>query len=149
MGKRERRLVHEVVERVLAKTSPDAAARRFQQHTLNWNQDLADRHDFYSGVIESTLPTLAPENAAGLRRIWEGMTQRMNAKTKEECAAIDAWLEPLTNVEEPPGHRSWFDVLQDCEGGYFSDEEVQAEIRELVKVPGFDEALERLEWPEL
>jgi hypothetical protein len=147
MDKRQARVAHEALARTLAKTSPDAAARRFQKHILNWAQDLAARQGFYTAVIEAALPTMPPDYADALRRLWEGQKQYMNATTDAERAAIDAWLEPLSNQAPPPGHSGWLDALQDCEGGYFTDA-IDAELGELVQIPGFDEALNALEWPD-
>ena len=148
MGRREHKLADDVIERVLAKTSPQAAARRFNWHLRNWQQDVVKRLDFYSGVVEAALPTLDPVEAERARLMWAATLEYEQATTDEERTAIDARIQPIHEVwnaapENAP--RNLIAVLMDCEGGYFS-EEISAEIADLCRVPGFDEALDR--WQE-
>ena len=127
--------VADVLAFKVALRSPEAARTRYLLHINNFLRDLETRFDFFTQVVEDALPTLPPKKAELLRQIWEGMKEHMQATTAEEHAAIDGWLEPLCATSP---HAEWMAVIMNCEGGYFADA-VNAELRELAAVPGFND----------
>ena len=119
----------DLLDELFAYFSPEDACKRFAWHLLRWQQDWVDRRDVYRQAVQDALPTLPPESADHLRRVWDGLEQRMDAETDEQAAEIDAWLEPLFDLDG-----AWFDVL---DAPYFTPA-IKAECTELARVAGDD-----------
>lgn len=134
--------VTEALAQQQALKSPEAAYARTMEHMRRWEADLWGRNEFYTEAVNRKMMSLPADEATRLQRIWEGMVQVMGARAagnESAAAEVDAWLEPLIEEEARRGSETYLSTLMDCDGGYFTPE-VNRELTELYRVPGYHDA---------